>query len=144
MFSREMDRNHPGRANKGYRATGLGKRRNARQSPVPILNLGAGATESFYLILIGFLVSVKLMVELSTGFRTFSPSAQAAQFYTGTSMALYLLKVCYWHQHFLPAFCFCIFRNEFRGNWWWLKLFTLPPLIFTFFFPFHHFALISL
>lgn len=63
MFSGEMHRNHPGRANKWYRATALGKRRNARQSPVPILNLGAGATESFYLILIDFEVSATLMVE---------------------------------------------------------------------------------
>lgn len=42
MFSRAMQSNHPRRANKGYRATVLGKMRNARQSLVPILNAGAG------------------------------------------------------------------------------------------------------
>lgn len=75
MFSTEMDGNHPERANKGYRATGLGKRRNARQSPVPILNLGAGATESFYSILMDFEVLVKLMVELNGGVRTWLPDS---------------------------------------------------------------------
>lgn len=75
MFSTEMDGNHPERANKGYQATGLGKRRNARQSPVPILNLGAGATESFYSILMGFEVSVELMVKLNGGIRTWLPNS---------------------------------------------------------------------
>lgn len=87
MFSRETDRNHPEQANEGYRATGLEKRRNARQKSSANFKPRSQSHRKFLLDFNGLRSFGQAKVKLSSGIRTWlSDSILEAQFYT-------------WHQH---------------------------------------------